>query len=293
LPAQVTFMRYNNRSFASRHRLVRAVAFASAAALLGLPGASWGAAEAPPIQMPAATQPAGLPPFLARGLDANGTIALTAGQNRLVTTSVPLKTVDVSDPELMGVNLISPTEVLLTARHTGSAQLMLWDDNGRTITADILVEPDLRTIRAELAKDFHDLKVQVSAANGAVVLSGRVPSAEMAEKIVQVATPFAAKVINLLEIGGGQQVTLQVRELRHHEQQRIWGERDRGRRAFEHCRANHQPSSDAFDRSPGQQRDGLRAVHGRQDAVRPVCQRADRKQSDAHLGRAEPDGDER
>jgi pilus assembly protein CpaC len=179
--------------------------------MMSVPAVARGA-DAPDDQGPATTAPAGLPPLVAKGLDANGTtITLTVGQSRQINTSVPVHTVDVTDPDVLSAKVISPTEIVLTARRTGSAQLMLWDDARRTVTADVNVEPDLKAVRSELARDLHDLKIDVSSANGALVLTGRVPSAEMADKAVQVATPFAVKVINLLEIGGGQQVTLQVR----------------------------------------------------------------------------------
>lgn len=195
---------------APRCRRSAAIFVAAAAALLGLAATVCGQ-DVPPGRDSAATQPAALPPLVAKGLDANGSILLTLGQNRQVTTSVPYRTVDVSDPEVVFAKLLSPTEILLTARRAGSTQLMLWDDSGRSVIADIVVEPDLKTIRAELARDLPDLKIQVGSANGALVLTGRVPSAEIADKAVQVATPYGAKVINLLEIGGGRQVTLQVR----------------------------------------------------------------------------------
>lgn len=195
---------------APRRRRSAAILLAAAAAVLSLAATVCGQ-DAPVTPDAAATQPSALPPLVAKGLDSNGSIALTLGQNRQITTSVPYKTVDVTDPEVVSAKLLGQTEILLTARRAGSAQLMLWDDAGRSVTADIVVDPDLRTIRAELARDLPDLKIQVSSANGALVLTGRVPSAESADKAVQVATPFATKVINLLEIGGGRQVTLQVR----------------------------------------------------------------------------------
>ena len=206
-------MRSTNFSFAIRAGRQAAIVLAAAAALLSVPGLARGA-DAPENPAPATTEPAGLPPLAVKGLDSNGTtITLTVGQSRRITTTVKYKTVDVTNPDVVGAKLIGDNsdEVLLTARHTGSSQLLLWDDAGRNITANVMVEPDLRAVRAELARDLPDLKIEVSSANGELVLNGRVPSAEMADKAVQIATPFGGKVINLLEIGGGQQVTLQVR----------------------------------------------------------------------------------
>ncbi|HEY2585483.1 MAG TPA: type II and III secretion system protein family protein [Tepidisphaeraceae bacterium] len=190
----------------------RSAAALMAAALLGLPVAA--RADAPEgVAAPAATQPvAGGVSLIASGLDANGAgVSMTVGQSRQITTSAPVRAVDVTDPDVVSAKVISPTEIVLTARKTGSAQLMVWDDGGRSARADITVDPDLKAIRAELAKDLPAVRIDVGSANGTVVLRGRVPAAEMADKVVQVATPFAAKVINLLEIGGGQQVTLHVK----------------------------------------------------------------------------------
>jgi pilus assembly protein CpaC len=48
-------------------------------------------------------------------------------------------------------------------------------------------------------------------ANGQVVLRGQAPNLVAAEQAVQLAQPYASKVLNFLEISGGQQVMLQVR----------------------------------------------------------------------------------
>ena len=203
-------MRTKTPQSASR-RGSAAFLLAAAVALVSVPPNLHGE-DAANTQSSAATQPAAADSLIVKGLDSTGaSITMTIGQNRQITTSAPVRTVDVTDPEITAAKLISPTQILLTARHTGSAQLMLWDDAGRTANADITVEPDMKAIRAELKRDLHDLKIEVSSANGAVVLSGHVPSAEMADKAVQVASSFASKVINLLEISGGQQITLQVR----------------------------------------------------------------------------------
>jgi pilus assembly protein CpaC len=195
----------------STSRRRRAAILLASAMLLGASSIACGA-DTTGGQPAAATQSSEAAQLISKGLDSNGTtITLTVGQSRLITTLVPVRTVDLTDPDAVGAKVISPTQILLTARHTGSTQLMIWDDGGRNVNADIVIDPDLKAIRSELARDLHDLKIDVSSANGAVVLSGRLPNAEAAEKAVQVAKLFSAKVINLIEIGGGRQVTLQVR----------------------------------------------------------------------------------
>jgi pilus assembly protein CpaC len=188
---------------------------------LALAAAGWIALPATPaaaadehadFARPAATQPANGTPLIVHGLDAGGaTIGLTVGQSRQINTSVPVPVVSVSDPDIVAVNVIDQTHILLTARKPGSTQITVMDDAQRSQTADITVDPDLKGISSELARDLPGTRISVGSANGAVVLRGRVPAAEIADKAVQIATPFGGKVINLLEIGGGQQVTLHVK----------------------------------------------------------------------------------
>jgi pilus assembly protein CpaC len=48
-------------------------------------------------------------------------------------------------------------------------------------------------------------------ANTDIVIKGKVPSLQASDQVAQVVAPYGGKVINLMEISGGQQVTLQVR----------------------------------------------------------------------------------
>lgn len=196
-------------------RRTRANTLMIAAALLAtqaLPATAARGQETPPP--PPATQPATADdlPLISRGLDEKGGgVTLIVNQSRQITTAVPVRAVDVTQPDVIGAKVISPTEIVLAARKPGTSQLVLWDDQHRSITVDVTVEADLKGLRTELERDFPRAHIEASSANGTIVLRGHVASAELSDKIVQVTTPFAPKIVNLLEISGGQQVTLQVR----------------------------------------------------------------------------------
>jgi len=164
-----------------------------------------------------ATQPAtGAEPasLIAQGLDANGAITLTGNQSRLVRTSVPVRAVDLTDPEVVLAKVINPTDIMLSGRKPGRSQLVVWDDQGHSQSIEIIVNADVGGLTEEYRKVLPGAKIEVSSANGTIVLRGRVANAEVADQAAQVAAPYSAansKVINLLEIGGGQQVMLKVR----------------------------------------------------------------------------------
>ncbi|HEY8750466.1 MAG TPA: type II and III secretion system protein family protein [Tepidisphaeraceae bacterium] len=172
------------------------------------------AQTAPSATQPVVNAPAPGVQLIATGLDATGgKITLTANQSRQIRFSGPVRTIDVTQPDTVMAKVVSPTDVMLTAKKPGTSQLVLWDDAGRSQAVEVVVVADLATLTEELKKSLPDVKIDVSVANGTIILRGRVPDAQTAEQVVQIAAPHSGtmKPINLLEIGGGQQIMLQVR----------------------------------------------------------------------------------
>jgi pilus assembly protein CpaC len=130
----------------------------------------------------------------------------------VVTTKVPYAKVDVGQPDVVTMIPVGPRDILLTGKKPGSTQLIIWDDQNRSQSIDITVENDLGNLRQQLAHTFPEVTIDVSSANGVVVLKGRVPTISIADQIMAVAAPYSpAPPLNLMEIAGGQQVVLQVR----------------------------------------------------------------------------------
>lgn len=149
--------------------------------------------------------------MLAEGVDANGSIQLLVNKSRPLSTQRPYKRVSVAQPDVADVNTIGPSNLLVTAKKPGSTQLIIWDETERTQVIDVTVSPDVAALQDQLKTVFPELKIEASVGGGQLVLRGRVPSAQVAEQAVALATPYAPKILNLLEVAGGQQVLLQVR----------------------------------------------------------------------------------
>jgi pilus assembly protein CpaC len=149
--------------------------------------------------------------MIADGVAADGRLKLTVNKSTVITTTVPVKRVNVAQPDVADFNLIGPRNILVTAKKMGSTQLILWDEADRSQVVDITVEFDLAEMNAQLKAMFPASKIEISVLNGAVALRGRVPNLQTAEQAVAVASPYSDKVLNFLEISGGQQVMLQVR----------------------------------------------------------------------------------
>ena len=166
------------------------------------------AADTGPATRPAASAPGEV---VATGLDETGGITLAIGKTRLISTRSTLETVDSTQPDIAFAKVIPPNDVTVTGRKPGTAQLMLWDDKGRSQTIEITVQADVQGLTGTMKKLFPDAAIEAGVTDGQVILRGRVPTVEMAQQAVQAAAPYGAKVLNFLEISGGKQVTLQVR----------------------------------------------------------------------------------
>lgn len=192
----------------------RAAGVLLAATLLACGGIPSGA-HADDRTVSAATQPVRndtqFEPLITSGLDRDGRILLTSNKSRLINTRVPCHVVDVTQPDVVLGKVITATNILVTGKKPGSSQLVLWDDQGHSQAVDILVGADLDALQSQLKKLVPEASIDTSMAEGSLVVRGRVPSAQVADQVMQLATPYAPKVINLLEVSGGQQVMLQVR----------------------------------------------------------------------------------
>src|SRR5438105_2832036 len=140
-----------------------------------------------------------------------GKISIKVNSTTVVKTARPYKRVSVGQPDVADFNAIAPTSILLTAKKPGTTQLIIWDDQERSQVIDVNVAMDLEALKDSLKAAFPDSKIDVAYSSGTIVLRGQVADLDAADHAVQIATPFAGKVVNMLEVSGGQQVMLQVR----------------------------------------------------------------------------------
>lgn len=152
------------------------------------------------------------------GIDDSGRVeemSLAVGKSQIIQSDRPLSQIVVGNPEVADVSLLNEDQFLVVGRAPGITNLAFRDTNERVIAIlDLVVGYDLVAIRRKLADILPEEQgVQVSSANGRVVLSGQTSSAMAQDAVLAVTATFADSdsVINLLEVGGGQQVMLEAR----------------------------------------------------------------------------------
>jgi pilus assembly protein CpaC len=154
-------------------------------------------------------------------------------KSRVLTTRASVKKVSVGNPEIADILVTSPTQLYLLGRALGSTNVLLWDSRNRLIDSlDLEVVHDLGGLKSKLHELLPNEQISVYSAQGALVLRGQVSSAAAMDSAVKLAKTYTAQtssivqgegeaavaaptqsldVINLMTVGGSQQVMLEVK----------------------------------------------------------------------------------
>jgi pilus assembly protein CpaC len=192
-------------------RKILAQAVIGVAVLFGTAAGADVPTSQPSTQPTAAKSTTNAVTVIAEGINEDGRLGMMVNKSQVITTKLPYKTLNVSNPEIADVNRVNDYEILVTAKKPGNTQLIVWDVAGVSQNVDVTVQSDLEALQAQLDKIFPGVGIQATNVNGTIALRGRVKNAAVAEQAMAVASPYSDKVLNFLEMGGGQQVMLQVR----------------------------------------------------------------------------------
>jgi len=163
----------------------------------------WAGAARPQEQVPQVR--------IQREVGAARKMALESGQNRLLVLSEQIARIAVANPEVADLKVVTPTQVLLTAKAVGTTDLTLWNRANDPLVIALDVGRSLEGLRKQLRELFPNEAVTVSAAGDLVVLAGEVSDVRLPERIAELARLHAPRVANLVQVSGEQQVQLEVR----------------------------------------------------------------------------------
>lgn len=142
------------------------------------------------------------------------TLFVVAGGSTVVQTDFPITRIAVNNPEIADATVVDPREVLVDGKTAGTVSLIVWGPQ-RMLQYAVVVFPATPSLQRQLKLIFPEQDIQISMADEAIVLSGKVSTNAVAMQAVEIAEKSSSKstVINLLQVPGGdqgQQVMLQV-----------------------------------------------------------------------------------
>jgi pilus assembly protein CpaC len=158
-------------------------------------------------------------------------------KSRVVTVDQPTGRVAVGNPDVADIVVIGPTQLYLLGKDIGTTNVLFWNRENRLIgSVNLEVVHDLDGLKTKLHQLLPDESILVHSAQRSIILSGRAANIVAANAATRIAESYLAQVqtakkaqsfeqesaskrddksvgqvINLIEIGGSQQVMLEVK----------------------------------------------------------------------------------
>ncbi len=142
-----------------------------------------------------------------------GTIEVPVNKSQVVSADRAIARAMVGNAEVADVLPISEQSVYVLGKKFGTTSLTLYDGANRVIAVmDIEVGPDVEGLRSQLADLVPGQPIEARISAGNLVLTGMVNDPGAAARAAQLARAYAGdQVINMLQVGGSQQVMLEVK----------------------------------------------------------------------------------
>ncbi len=156
-------------------------------------------------------------------------------KSRLISMGAPATRISVGNPDVADILILRSTQLYVLGKDLGTTNVLLWDRDDRLIgTIEVEVTHDLQSLKKKLHDLLPNEKIEVYSAQRNIILSGNVSNASNMEAALKIArgyfASFSAKdttefeqentgggseqsgeVINLMSVGGVQQVMLEVK----------------------------------------------------------------------------------
>jgi pilus assembly protein CpaC len=164
------------------------------------------AQQQPPVETPAtapANQPVpAAPAAVNQAEESEGpqTLHLLVGRSLVITSPSRIKRVSLADPNIAEAIVISPTQVLLNGKTPGGVSLLLWDEAGQSQAFEVSVDIDVLGLSQKIHEVFPAEDVHIETSRDVVILSGKISSPIVADKILEVVKSAAPKVTSMMQV---------------------------------------------------------------------------------------------
>ena len=145
--------------------------------------------------------------------EAPQTLHLLVGRSLVITSPTRIKRVSLADPNVAEAVVVTPYQVLLNGKAPGGVSLLLWDESDQSQAFEVSVDIDVLGLSQKIREVFPSEPVQVETSKDVVMLSGKVSSTAVADKILEVVKNSTPKVTSLMQVpvAPAGEIMLQVR----------------------------------------------------------------------------------
>jgi pilus assembly protein CpaC len=157
------------------------------------PATSQPAAQAPATPVPVPVQQA-------ESTEGPQTLHLLVGRSIVISSPARIKRVSLADPNIAEAIVVSPTQVLVNGRAPGGVSLIVWDESDQSQAFEVSVDIDVLGLSQKIHEVFPSEDVHIETSRDVVMLSGKISSQQVADKILEVVKNTTPKVTSLMQV---------------------------------------------------------------------------------------------
>jgi pilus assembly protein CpaC len=169
-----------------------------------VPAPAADSAQQPGVQLPAGqTQEPSEPQAL----------HLLVGRSLVISSPSRIKRISLADPDIAEAIVVSPTQVLVNGKKPGGVSLLIWDESDQSQAFEVSVDIDVLGLSQKIHEVFPAENVHIDTSKDSVILTGKISSSAIADKILEVVKSAAPKVTSMMEVPASPtgEILLQVR----------------------------------------------------------------------------------
>ena len=171
------------------------------------------------------------------GLVGGNQLTVPLFKSRVLRLDAPATRISVGNPDIADILILRSTQLYVLGKDLGTTNVLVWDSEDRLIgAANVEVVHDLENLKEKLYQLLPNEQILVYSAQRSIVLAGEVSSVTAMNAAISVANTYLAQistateatqfeqqsqsrredravgeVINLMQVGGVQQVMLEVK----------------------------------------------------------------------------------
>jgi pilus assembly protein CpaC len=158
-------------------------------------------AESQPAATPAQTAaPTPVPAGQQMESEAPQTLHLLVGRSIVISSPGRIKRVSLADPNIAEAIVVSPTQVLVNGRAPGGVSLIIWDETDQSQSFEVSVDIDVMGLSQKIHEVFPSEDVHLDTSRDVVMLSGKISSQPVADKILEIVKSTTPKVTSLMQV---------------------------------------------------------------------------------------------
>jgi pilus assembly protein CpaC len=117
-------------------------------------------------------------------------ISVTVNKSMVFRLADRAKRVSVSQPAVADVIVVAPSQLLINGKAVGATSLIVFNEKGDVSNFDLIVTPDVASLRGQLRVVLPNEKLEVSTSGTSIVLKGEVSNEVVYDKVLEITESY-------------------------------------------------------------------------------------------------------